>query len=39
MWDELPMPLFPPLTSLIKFLGIEKLKEMTDSRTCIFDET
>ena len=39
LWDELPMPLFPPLTSLIKSLGIEKLKEMTDSRVCIFDET
>jgi 8-oxo-dGTP diphosphatase len=39
LWDELPKPLFPPLASLVKSLGIEKLKEMIESRTCIFDET
>lgn len=31
-WDELPMPIFLPLASLIKSQGIEKLKEMTDSK-------
>lgn len=34
-WDELPMPLFLPLAFLVKSLGIEKLKEMTESKTCI----
>lgn len=36
LWDELPMPLFPPLASLVKSLGIEKLKEMTESRALTF---
>lgn len=34
LWDELPMPLFPSLSSLIKSIGIEKLKELTDVRDC-----
>jgi 8-oxo-dGTP diphosphatase len=39
MWDELPLPLFPPLESLVKSLGIEKLKAMTESKIFIFNET
>lgn len=34
-WDELPNPLFQSLTSLIKSIGIEKLKEMTASKAGI----
>lgn len=38
-WDELPMPIFSPLTSLIKSFGLEKLKEITETKLCFFEKT